>query len=277
MYTPQTSVIIPTHDRLPFLRQAVQSVFDQTVDDFELIIVDDGSEDGTRAWAEGLGGRIRCFWQKNRGPGAARNKGITEANGEFITFLDSDDLWQPQKLQRQIELMTRHQEAIVCYTDEIWIRRGVRVNPKQKHQKHAGRIFEQCLPLCIVSPSSVLMRKRFFSQVGLFDESLPACEDYDLWLRAALQFEFHFIDEKLIIKRGGHADQLSAQWGLDQYRVRALMKLLDNPRLTYKTRKLLAKQMHEKCRILEQGFRKRGKSAQANYYAGLLQKFTILQ
>jgi len=277
LHTPQTSVIIPTHNRLPFLRQAVQSVLDQTVDDFELIIVDDGSDDGTRPWAKGLGDKVRYYWRANQGPGAARNTGIIEANGEFITFLDSDDLWQPQKLQRQIGLMTRHQEAIVCYTDEIWIRKGVRVNPKQKHQKHAGRIFEHCLPLCIVSPSSVLMRKRFFSQVGLFDESLPACEDYDLWLRAALQFEFYFIDEKLIIKRGGHADQLSAQWGLDQYRVRALLKLLDNPRLTYKTRKLLAKQMHEKCRILQQGFRKRGKNPQADYYAGLLQEFTILQ
>lgn len=262
----ETSVIIPTHNRLPFLREAVASVLEQTYRDFELIIVDDGSTDGTRACVAGLDAPVRHVYKRQGGPSSARNRGVREARGAYIAFLDSDDLWHPEKLAVQMRFMNTHPEAVICYTDEIWIRRGRRINPKKKHSKHSGWIFERCLPLCIVSPSSVLMRRRFFDEVGLFDETLPACEDYDLWLRAALRFPFHFIPEKLITKRGGHPDQLSAGWGLDRYRVQALLKLLEKEPLSERQRALTRQILIKKCRILEQGFHKRGKRLEAEFY-----------
>ncbi len=265
----ETSVIIPTFNRLPLLQEAVESVLRQSHGDFELIVVDDGSSDGTREFISGLEAPVRYVYQENRGPSAARNAGLRAARGEFIAFLDSDDLWLPHKLRIQIDFMNAQPDAVVCYTDEVWIRRGVRVNPRKKHRKYSGWIFRHCVPLCIVSPSSVLMRRRFFDVVGLFDETLPACEDYDLWLRGALRFPFHFIPEKLIVKRGGHEDQLSAAWGLDRFRVQALCKLLREQSLTAGQERLVRQKIVEKCRILENGFRKRGKQHEADVYESL--------
>jgi glycosyltransferase involved in cell wall biosynthesis len=272
----ETSIIIPTYNRLSFLKEAVESVLNQTYQDFELILVDDGSTDGTKEFAAGLSSRLKYVYQENSGPSAARNRGISESHGEFITFLDSDDLWLENKLQVEIDFLKANREAMVCYTDEIWIRKGVRVNPKNKHRKYSGWIFEQCLPLCIVSPSSVLMKREFFESVGYFDETLPACEDYDLWLRAALKLPFHFIPRKLIMKRGGHADQLSTQWGLDRYRVQALLKLLENEELDESQHKWVVEKVIEKAAILEQGFRKHGKEEEADFYKTLTKKFTEL-
>ncbi len=272
----ETSIIIPTYNRLSFLKEAVESVLNQTYQDFELILVDDGSTDGTKEFAAGLSNRLKYVYQKNSGPSAARNRGISASRGEYITFLDSDDLWLETKLQVELDFLKANREAIVCYTDEIWIRKGVRVNPKNKHRKYSGWIFEQCLPLCIVSPSSVLMRREFFESVGYFDEKLPACEDYDLWLRASLKMPFHFIPRKLIMKRGGHTDQLSRQWGLDRYRVRTLLKLLENDELDESQHEWVVREIIEKAAILEQGFRKHGKEGEADFYKILTKKFTEL-
>ena len=268
----ETSVIIPTFNRLPFLKEAIESVLNQTYQDFELILVDDGSTDGTKEFAAGLSDDLKYIYQENAGPSAARNRGIRESHGEYVTFLDSDDLWLEKKLQVEIDFLKANPKAMVCYTDEIWIRRGVRVNPKNKHRKYSGWIFEQCLPLCIVSPSSVLMRREFFESVGCFDETLPACEDYDLWLRASLKFSFHFIPQKLIMKRGGHEDQLSTQWGLDRYRVQALLKLLKSGELDKRRVELVVEKIIEKAAILEQGFRKRGNLQEAEFYKKLTAK-----
>lgn len=267
------SVIIPTFDRLSYLKAAVESVLNQSYQDFELIIVDDGSNDDTEKFVEKLGSGVKYFYQKNHGVSFARNRGIREAQGHFVTFLDSDDLWLENKLELQMDLMESHPDAMVCYTDEIWIRKGVRVNPKKKHKKHSGWIFEYCLPLCIVSPSSVLMRREFFYLIGYFDENLPACEDYDLWLRASLKMPFHFIPEKLIIKRGGHQDQLSTAWGLDRFRIQALIKLLENETLNSRQRELVIEIIKEKAKILEQGFGKRGKQEEADIYNKISSKF----
>ncbi len=269
---PETSVIIPTYNRLPFLREAVESVLKQTYQDFELIVVDDGSTDSTAIYARENAAHLKYIFQKNQGPSAARNRGIKAAQGEFITFLDSDDLWQKNKLDVQLQFMKARTNCRVSYTNEIWIRRGVRVNPKKKHSKHSGCIFEHCLPLCIVSPSSVMMRREFFDEVGFFDEALPACEDYDLWLRASLHMPFHFIDKNLIIKRGGHSDQLSTAWGLDRYRVQALLKLLDKPELTPEKKQKVKAYIISKSQILAQGFNKRGKKKETAYYQCVLKE-----
>jgi glycosyltransferase involved in cell wall biosynthesis len=269
-----TSVIIPTFNRAAFLREAIDSVLAQTEKDFELIVVDDGSTDHTRELVAKYGDRLRYFSQPNAGASAARNCGIRHAAGKFITFLDSDDLWLPKKLARQMQWMAAHPNLLLCYTDEIWIRRGVRVNQKLIHAKAGGWIYPLCLPRCIISPSSVLMRRELFDAVGWFDEQLPVCEDYDLWLRVASRFEVGFIPEPLIVKRGGHSDQLSQrEWGNDRYRVTALRKIYESGVLDEANRRLTAAMICLKCRILENGFHKRQKLAEAQFYANLKEKF----
>lgn len=272
---PRVSVIIPTYNRKDFLLEAVDSVLAQTYEDFELIVVDDGSTDDTEEVLTSNDERLIYIYQVNRGVSAARNRGIELARGEFIAFLDSDDLWLPTKLQVQIAFVDQHHEAQICYTDEVWIRHGVRVNAKKKHAKYSGWIYPYCLPLCIISPSSVLIRRGFFEEVGTFDPQLPVCEDYDLWLRVTSRIPVFFIPQRLIVKRGGHPDQLSQRsWGNDRYRVRALVKILESGILDPQMRELTIKELHRKCQILVNGYQKRGNEEEAKYYRELLEKYS---
>ena len=274
---PKVSVIIPTYNRLPMLKEAVQSVLAQDFEDFELIVVDDGSTDGTSEEMEQYGGRVKVIEHtENRGVSAARNRGILHAKGKHIAFLDSDDLWVKGKLKIQVAFLDDNPHYPLCYTDEIWIRRGKRVNPMKKHAKYSGWIFEKCLPLCIISPSSAMMRRNLFSKVGLFDEALPVCEDYDFWLRVSIRFPIFFINKKLIIKRGGHPDQLSQRsWGNDRYRVMALEKLLSEPHISQEERESVLKEMEKKCRVLSAGFLRRGNELEGRYYQEVMRGYGI--
>jgi len=256
---PEVSVIIPTYNRREFLREALTSVLAQTYHDFELIVVDDGSDDDTAAVVQEFAG-VRYVFQPNHGVSAARNRGVALSSGALLAFLDSDDLWQPRKLEQQVAFFSAHPHARICQTEELWLRHGVRVNPHAKHRKAGGDIFARSLALCLVSPSAVMLRRELFEQVGGFDETLPACEDYDLWLRIAATEPVYLIETPLVIKRGGHADQLSRRyWGMDRFRVTALGKLLDSGRLSAEQRRLVQETLRRKCEILAQGARKRGK------------------
>ena len=274
---PKVSVIIPTYNRVAMLKEAVDSVLAQGFEDLELIVVDDGSTDGTSEEIKNYGGRVKLIQQpQNRGVSAARNRGILQAKGKYIAFLDSDDLWVKGKLKIQVEFLDSNPQYPLCYTDEIWIRRGKRVNPKLKHAKYSGWIFEKCLPLCTISPSSACMRKTLFAKVGLFDEALPVCEDYDLWLRITARFPVFLIPRKLIIKRGGHSDQLSQRsWGNDRFRVIALEKLLSEPAIGTEERALVLEEMKKKCRILSQGFFKRGDALEGRRYQEIMKGYGI--
>jgi glycosyltransferase involved in cell wall biosynthesis len=264
------SVIIPTFNRAKFLKEAVESVFAQSGDGFELIVVDDGSTDETAKMLEEFGDRVRVLRQENRGVSAARNAGIAAARGEWVAFLDSDDLWKKRKLEKQAAWVAAHPQVKICHTDEEWIRDGAKVNQLKKHAKPAGWIFEQCLPFCVVSPSSVMIHKSVFDDVGVFDETLPACEDYDLWLRIAVKYPFGFIPDRLVVKRGGHDDQLSKKhWGLDRFRAQALKKLIGSGRLKPMQKEAAQHMLEEKCRILAGGARKRGKEEEAKAYEGI--------
>jgi glycosyltransferase involved in cell wall biosynthesis len=252
------SVVIPTFNRAGSLETALKSVFAQSLPPSEVIVVDDGSSDDSHdRVVAAFGARVRYYRQPNRGVSAARNAGIQRATGNWIAFLDSDDVWLPDKLQQQVEAL-RHQPGYrFCHTDEMWFRRGVRVNPMKKHQKTGGYIFERCLPLCVISPSSVLMHRDCFDDMGLFDESLPACEDYDYWLRYCARYPVLYVDKPLLIKNGGHADQLSRRyWGMDRFRIQALLKLLDSGCLTSQQQRVTIKMLDKKCSILETGARK---------------------
>lgn len=270
MSIPSVSVIIPTYNRCDFLREAVASVLAQTVPDFELLVVDDGSMDATRDVVLSFDDpRIRYLFQTHLGVSAARNWGVASSRAELVAFLDSDDLWQPTKLEVQVSYMKEHPGISICQTEEIWVRDGKRVNPCEKHEKHSGWIFRECVPLCIVSPSAVMLRREAFYALGGFDEGLPACEDYDLWLRASLRYEIHTLPHPLIVKRGGHEDQLSRGWGLDRYRIAALTKILGDDRLAHEDRELVQADIARRAAILVEGARKRGNDAVVDEYEPL--------
>ncbi len=265
--TPQVSVIIPTYNRIDFIKVAVDSVFKQTLRDWELIVVDDASTDDTTDFLKEGSRWSHLRLDENKGVSFARNRGIEQARGSLICFLDSDDQWLPEKLAMQVAWMEKHPECPASYTDEIWIRNGVRVNPMNKHRKYSGQVFRNCLPLCIISPSSIMMRSEVFDEIGVFDESLPACEDYDLWLRLALRHPVHFIEEKLIVKTGGHSDQLSRKyWGMDRFRVHAMEKILKEPEISSEEKTWVLETLIEKCRILSCGYNNNSKPSDAAIY-----------
>ena len=256
----EISVIIPTYDRAGLLPRAIRSVLGQSRPPTEVVVVDDGSTDGTERLVRSEFPTVRYLRQENRGVAAARNHGIREARGEWVAFLDSDDEWLHRKLERQLEALRKEPRFLLCHTNEIWIRRGQRANPMKKHAKSGGHIFEECLPLCVVSPSSVVVHRRLFERVGLFDESLPACEDYDLWLRVCSRVPVLYLEEPLIVKYGGHADQLSRRyWGMDRFRIRALEKILESGTLSPTARRAALHSLLDKIEVYLSGARKRGK------------------
>lgn len=267
------SVIIPTFDRREYVVEAVASVLAQkdVPEPCEIIVVDDGSTDATSSALTQFREKIRYIFQDRKGVSAARNRGIIESKGEYIAFLDSDDLWLPDKLSRQLAWFYRNPEALLCQTEEFWIRNGKRLNPRGYHKKPRGFCFPLLLQRCLVSPSAAAVRRAVFDKVGLFDESLPACEDYDLWLRIGCKYPLGLIEEPLVIKRGGHPDQLSATIpSLDRYRIRAILKLLNAASLD--PAQLIAAKtvLREKSHIYADGCRKHGKEHEAEMVERIL-------
>ena len=204
--TEAVSVIIPTYNRQHLLALAIDSVLDQTFTNFELLVIDDGSGDGTKELVASYGSGIRYIAQENLGVAAARNTGIRAATHDLLAFLDSDDRFSPEKLTVQAEAMTCQPEYLVSHTDETWYRQGQILNQKNRHARRGGDIFGRCLELCAVGMSTAMVRRRLFETVGCFDESLLCCEDYDLWLRASVKHPFLLVPEPFTIKDGGRDD-----------------------------------------------------------------------
>jgi glycosyltransferase involved in cell wall biosynthesis len=270
---PLVSVVIPTYNRWPMVGEAVQSVLEQTFKSFELIVVDDGSTDSTATSLRQCDSSLKVFSQQRAGVAAARNAGVAMSRGKYIAFLDSDDLWSPEKLAIQADVMEQNSWVQICQTEEMWIREGVRVNPKLRHRKPTGDIFQRSLELCLVSPSAVMLTRKLFYRAGRFDEIFPVCEDYDLWLRIAVAHPVYLIDRPLVRKRGGHADQLSRSvWGMDRFRVLAIAKLL-RAGLVGERRQWAVDTLRQKTAILAGGARKRGKLEDAQKFEALLAEF----
>lgn len=269
------SVIIPTFNRAKLLPRAIQSVLIQTTPADEIIVIDDGSTDETATIVQSEFTRIKYIHQDNQGISAARNSGINHAQGEWIAFLDSDDEWLPAKLEKQKSALLNNPEYRICHTDEIWIRNGRRVNPHKKHQKYGGEIYKFCLPLCVISPSSVLIHKQVFTKLGNFDTTLPACEDYDMWLRICAYNPVLYIDEPLMIKYGGHTDQLSKKyWGMDRFRIQALEKMLSDSRLSPDNRLLTLEMIVQKIEIFLVGAHKRNRPEVIQTYSNMLELYS---
>jgi glycosyltransferase involved in cell wall biosynthesis len=254
------SVIITTFNRRHTIERAIDSVLNQTHPADEIILIDDGSTDGTDQLIKINYPNIIYIWQENQGISHARNTGISLSTFNWIALLDSDDEWLSSKLYQQIRALQDQPDYKICHTNELWIRNGKRVNQMKKHEKSGGLIFEKCLPLCIISPSSVMIQRSVFDEYGLFDQSLPVCEDYDLWLRLCAFLPVLYIEDPQIIKYGGHSDQLSRKyWGMDRYRMKVLEKIIDNPKLSPEKLRAAIQTLIEKIDIYILGAKKRGK------------------
>ena len=259
------SVIIPTFNRKETLKRAIQSVVMQSYTPYEIIVIDDGSDDGTKEWLKDNFPNVKYIYQMNSGVSSARNKGIKFASGDWIALLDSDDEWLPSKLKDQANEIESNPAAKFLHTNEIWIRNGVRVNQMKKHKKYGGYIFEKCLDMCRISPSSVLIQKDIFDEIGMFDETLEVCEDYDLWLRFASKYPVHFLDQPLIKKYGGHSDQLSkVDDGIESYRIRSLKKIMNSGILNKKQKTITKDVLVKKMYIYAKGLEKRNKIRELN-------------
>ena len=268
------SVVIPVYNRRELIERAIGSVLLQTVAPREIIVVDDGSDDGTSDFVRSRFPRVKVLTQQRSGVSAARNLGVVESQGEWIAFLDSDDEWLPAKIQMQKQWLQNNPAIRVCHCDEIWIRKGVRINPKNRHKKHGGWIFHHCLPICVISPSAVVIHRDVFKEVGTFDETLPVCEDYDLWLRMTHRFEVGYIDQPLLKKYGGHDDQLSKAYvAMDRFRIRALVKILENCTLKSEDRRQTLETLVEKLDIYINGARKRNKHIEIADHEELLTRY----
>jgi glycosyltransferase involved in cell wall biosynthesis len=267
----EVSVIIPTYNRARKVARAVASVLYQTHTDYELIVVDDGSRDNTGETLSLFPSRIiRLVHDGNRGVSAARNTGITASGAPLIAFLDSDDYWLPEKLAVQVAFFKAHPKAMACQTQEIWIRKGLRVNPRKKHLKPSGRIFVPSLKLCLVSPSAVMVTRSLLDEVDLFDEAFPVCEDYDLWLRVSCKYPIHLLNKDLVIKEGGAPDQLSKSlMGMDRFRIKSLVKIIESGCLIPRQRNAALRELRAKCEVYGKGCMKRGKKEEGEYYLQL--------
>ena len=271
------SVIIPVFNRKKLIDRSIRSVISQTYPINEIIVIDDGSNDGTYDLIKSNFPQVRLKYQTNKGVSNARNVGIKLAKSKWIAFLDSDDEWLPRKVEEQINLLNEKVSFKICHTDEVWIRNQVRVNPMKKHRKYGGDIYNKCLPLCVISPSSIIIHKEIFDDVGFFDEELPVCEDYDMWLRICSKYSVLFLDQKLINKYGGHNDQLSKKyWGMDKYRLIALEKMIDNPYLKSKDRTATINMAIDKAKILQNGYIKHNHKKEAQEISERLRKLRSL-
>ncbi len=262
-----TSIIIPFRDREDLTIRAIKSVLAQTNNNFELIVINDGSKeiDLTKYFSDK---RIKFIYQENKGVSAARNLGIKNSKAELIAFLDSDDEWLPEKLEKQVNYFTKDLNCKILHTNEKWIRNGKFVNPKLKHKKAQGECFEKCLELCCISPSSVMIKKELLKEFNYFDEDMRVCEDYDLWLKISSKYRIDYLEEKLVIKYGGHSDQLSkSENAIDRFRVYALMKLLANNKLKLNQRTLVINKLTEKSNLISNGASKRSLHKRAQLYS----------
>lgn len=276
MTTPVISVIIPVYNRRNLLERALESVLRQTCDDFECIVADDCSSDDCASLPQFEYPRINYVRLKYRsGVAKARNVGVLHAHAPWIAFLDSDDEWFPEKLRKQIDYVNRNPTYRILQSREWWIRHGVKVNPPKTHLKREGDLFEISLKRCMITPSSVVLRKTLFEETGGFNEALPACEDYDLWLRITAHYPVGLVNEPLLIRYAGHDDQLSATVPvLDRFRIRSMLGLLEKGILAPHRKKLCIEHLRKKAHIVANGYLKRGKRELYERYIAIEKRFS---
>lgn len=202
--TPLVSVVIATYNRASFLVEAIESVLSQSFTEYEILVADDGSTDDTVDRLARYGTRIRHIRLDHSGrPSVARNRALAVARGELIAFLDDDDVWQPEKLERQVHLLVNQPDLGMVYSDLRFLREdGTRSDTiLQPHQQRRGNLFDDLLADCFIHPSTAVVRKCLGDEVGWFDEDLECIEDFDLWLRLAYRSRIGLLNEPLVLIR----------------------------------------------------------------------------
>ncbi|MCK5736725.1 MAG: glycosyltransferase family 2 protein [Spirochaetaceae bacterium] len=256
------SVIIPTFNREGLILRALDSVLTQSFRDFEILVIDDGGSDGTAELVKKRAeehSSVPVYYKHipNKGVAAARNYGIRKSSGRWIALLDSDDEWVPEKLEKQLGFLHDNPGLSLTHTGELWIRNGVRVNPPKSYRKYGGDVFERCLPVCMIGPSTALFSRDLFEKTGGFNENFPVCEDYDFWLRVTRRYQAGYIDENLTIKYGGHADQLSTAYpAMDYWRIRSMCRILETKGLSPRRHSAVLREIEVKGKILLKGYLK---------------------
>lgn len=298
----EISVIVPVFNRPHLLAGALASVMAQTYRDFELVVVDDGSTDETpevlarvlrEVPKEGGSPPARTLKIPHCGkPGAVRNRGAEKARGRHLAFLDSDDRWLPTKLETQVRLHPR--AGIVAggatdarpslgagagargprfsHTRELWVRRGREVSQKGQRHRRSGDLFVDSLKKCIIGPSTVMLERSLFEELGGFREDLEIAEDYELWLRLTHREAVAYLDEALTVKQAGDWDQLSERHGqVEVFRIEGLKGLVEADYFADVPEHQVAAKMElaRKCRIYAAGCLKRGRPEEARRFEAL--------
>ncbi len=264
---PLFSVVIPSYNRKNFLKKSIDSVLNQNIRDYELIVVDDGSTDSSILLVADYRGKgLTYIRTSNLGVSHARNTGIKNSRGSYIAFLDSDDCWESSKLEHVLESINNFPDINIFHTEETWFKNEKLLNQKKKHRKPDGHVYKKCLPLCCIGMSTSVIKRTLLDEIGMFDETMPVCEDYDFFLRATLENKVKLIPLSLTIKDGGRVDQLSNQPGLDKYRIYALEKMLNSGHLSGENLELTISELEKKCTIYARGLEKRGKIVEAKKY-----------
>ena len=241
------SVIIPTYNRANFLPEAIESVINQTQKADEIIIIDDGSTDNTIKILYEYK-NLKIIQTKNLGVSHARNRGIKEAKNEWVLFLDSDDAWIKNKLEKQIDFHKKNPNILFSHTGEKWIRDGKNIKYPKSLEKPQGNCFLENTSTCKIASSSAMVHKSIFEDIGYFDENMRVCEDYDMWLRISLKYKIGLIQDELITKYAGHPQLSSTIFAIDRYHIYSLLKFLKTP-----YRDEIEKEILRKCNILKKG------------------------
>ena len=258
------SAIIPTHNRYRLLKRALESIYSQTLPPTEVIVVDDGSSDKTKKIVNDFGD-ILYMYQENSGVSSARNKGLKYAKSEFVAFLDDDDTWHKEKMAQQMEFLKHNPQFLWCYSDEKWVRDNKEVTVPKKYHKPKHNTFLEHIAFCNIAPSSVVIHKKIFDEIGCFDERLKVCEDYDLWLRILQHYPAGLVEKKLITKYAQETNQLGFCKNIESFRVLALEKHLKS-----KYHKEVKEVLIQKYTRLYQGALKRGLYSAKKYHKRLL-------
>ncbi len=275
---PLISAIIPVYNRPEQIREAIESVLNQTWRPLELIIGDDGSTDHTKTVIEEVlsttdANLMDCevLELSHTGmPGAVRNRCAEKAKGEILAFLDSDDLWLPEKLEKQYSLHREHPGLMISHTREEWNRAGRIISQSKLRHNRKGDMFADSLKKCIIGPSTVMIRADYYHSTGGFREDLEIAEDYEFWLRITAEQKVAYLDEPLTVKRAGHEGQLSEKYGhIEMFRIQGLKQLVDSEYFKEPQASLAAEELAGKCRVYSKGCLKRGKEVEGRSFLEL--------
>lgn len=271
------AAVLPVRDRAALLAEAMQSILAGKTRPRELIVVvnskgpaREADLGAARAAADQAGDVIvRILTEERPGPAAARNRGWRAAAASWISFLDSDDLWAPEKLAAQLRFLARRPHLDACHTGERWLKHGRELSQPRRLAPRSGAFLYDAFETCLISCSSILLRRSLLETLGGFDETFPVCEDFELWLRLLARTPVGLVPEPLTIKRSGDWAQLSqSRHSMDAWRIRAILKFAAATPLDGRALAAARNSVERKLRILQQGADKRRTTEPVERLAG---------